>query len=238
VVLPLLFSFHPPIGAFHSGNTRPPLKHHKCQELPLRMSSGHLAPHLEVSINKCQLESLNIIAVDACINEPPPTEAYRSQQFIDISDDLEGPPPYQDNVADTFIVVRDIHHHLSSGTTTKIGLSDRFLHVEADQYTSVGDFILFQDKVSWADSVGDINSSETSSSEVSCSSAISVNSSIESPSTSSASGIGEQQRSALLKSSHSATNKAHDIQKPVDMSRLVEWLQNVLPPAKEVAPSS
>jgi hypothetical protein len=207
------------------------------------MSSGQVAPHLEVAINECPSASLNLVAVNAYGDKPPSTEAYRSQQFIDITDELEGPPPYQDGVAGTFMLIRDSHHQLSSNATGILGLCDGFLHLEAGQSTITGDFVLFQDGVSWADNAGDFSSIDASSSQVSCCSTVSVCSSIESSAATSASAtsvsaasapaFAEHQRSVLEEPLQLDTDEAYDKTKQVDTSRLIHWLQNVVSSSKE-----
>jgi hypothetical protein len=215
------------------------------------MSSAHVAPQLEVRINKCQSDNLNIIAADAYNNKPPSTEAYRSQQFIDITDDLEGPPPYQNGVADSFIIIRDIHHRLSSNSRKTFELSERCLYVGTDQYTGTGtgDFILFQDEVLWDDSAEHVNSSGTFSSQVSCCSDISLESSTESSPSSSAgsaawseaslaAALAEHQGLVLVEPSRPNIEQPHGISKSVDTSRLIDWLQNISSSSKEVRSST
>lgn len=212
------------------------------------MPSTHVAPQLELPINECQSNNLAIIAVDAYNNKPPSTEAYRSQQFLDITDDLEGPPPYEDGVADSFIVFRDFHHRLSSHASKTFEISDGCLYLGADQYTDAGtgDFILFQGEVLWDDSVGRANSSSTFSSQVSCCSDISMESSTESSSAgpavwsaeSATAALAEHQGLPLIEPSRPSIDKTDDINKSVDTIRLIDWLQTVWSSSKEVASST
>ena len=128
------------------------------------MSSGHVAPHTEVHSGRCPPDSLKVTAVDACINLPPTTEAYRSQQFMDITDDVEGPPPYQDGVADSYLIIRDIHCILSCGSTKMLASMDQISPASLNQYNGAGDFILFQDEALSTDG-GDVTSLDSLSSQ-------------------------------------------------------------------------
>jgi hypothetical protein len=196
------------------------------------MSSGHVAPHPEVVINKSPSDSLNIVAANAYDTRPPPIEAYRTQQFLDITDDLEGPPPYQDAVADFFISIRDTRHPLSSDSAKTFDCSDRPFYVQTDLCTGTGDFILFQAEALETGGLGDINLSETSSSQISWCSDVSM---YNSTNYSSASAFAEHQGLIPVESSHSDTDEPYDVIKPVDLSRLLHWLQNISPSSDRVA---
>jgi hypothetical protein len=201
------------------------------------MSPGHVATHLEVHINQSQSDGQDLIAAKDCNNKPPSTEAYRNQQFIDVYDELEGPPPFRHDIGDTFIVVHDTHYQTLSQSIKTFAISDRLVYSEADQHTGASDFILFQDELLWADGFEDVSSSDAFSSQVSCCSEISVDSSTESSTTSSSSAFTEHQRLAPVESSHSDSERLYDAYIPVDTDRLLDWLQSLSPSSKEIAPS-
>jgi hypothetical protein len=200
------------------------------------MSPGHVATRLEVHTNQSRSDGQDLIAVEGCNNKPPSTEAYRNQQFVDVTDELEGPPPFRHDIGDTFIVVHDIHYQTLSQSIKTFAISDRLVYSEADQHAGTSDFILFQDELLWADGFEDASSSDAFSSQASCCSEISMNSSTESSTTSSPSAFTEHQRSAPVKPSHSDSKGSHDMCIPVDTGRLLGWLQS-LSPTKEIAPS-
>ena len=153
------------------------------------MSPHHVATHLEVHINQSQSDGQDLIAVEDCNNKPPSTEAYRSQQFIDVTDELEGPPPFRHDIGDTFIVAHDIHYQTLSQSIKTFAIPDRLVYSETDQHTGTSDFILFQDELLWVDGIEDVSSSDAFSSQASCCSEISMDSSTESSTTSSPSAF-------------------------------------------------
>ena len=207
--------------------------------MPLRMSSDHVTPHTEVHTIKFQPNNLDLPVVNGCNNPPPPTEAYRSQQFMDITNDMEGPPPYQNDIADSFIVIRDINHLLSLGTARRLVDCGVSSPAKANQDPVDRDFILFQDEVLRLGDISDISSSDTFSSQVSCCSDVGMDSSTESfaSGASSASAIEEQQRRVPVDLSQSDAISAPDVNKPTDMGRLFDWLQSILPLSEEAVPT-
>jgi hypothetical protein len=198
------------------------------------MSPGHVATHLEAHINQSQSDGQDLIAAEGCNNKPPSTEAYRNQQFMDVTDELEGPPPFRHDIGDTFIVVHDIHYQTLPQSIKTFAISDRLVYSEADQHTGTSDFILFQDELLWADGFEDVSSSDAFSSQASCCSYISMDSSTES---STPSSPPEYQRLAPGEPSHSDSERSHDMDIPVDTSRLFDWLQSLSSSSKEIAPS-
>jgi hypothetical protein len=201
------------------------------------MSPSHVATHLELRINQSQSDGQDLIAAEDCNNKPPSTEAYRSQQFMDVTDELEGPPPFRHDIGDTFIVVHDTHYQTLSRSIKTFAISDRLVYSEADQHTDTSDFILFQDELLWADGFEDVSSSDAFSSQASCCSEISMDSSTESSTTSSSSAFTEHQRLAPAEPYHSDSERPYDVYIPVDTDRLFDWLQSLSPSSKEIAPS-
>ena len=59
------------------------------------MSFGPVTSYSGVLINRCPSESSKSITNEACQSSAPSTEGYRNQQFMDITDGLDEPPPYQ-----------------------------------------------------------------------------------------------------------------------------------------------
>jgi hypothetical protein len=230
-------SFIPSVTVLHSERTKPSIKHHKRQELPLTMPTSYVATHLEVPINQSQPDGQDFTAVEPCNSKPPSTEAYRNQQFLDVADGLEGPPPFQHDIGDTFIVVHDTHYQTPSQSTKTFAIPDRLVYSEGDQHTGTSDFVLFQDELLWADGFEDVSSSDAFSSQASCCSEISMDSSTESSPPSSPLAFTERQGLAPVKPSHSAFERSHDMCIPVDTDRLFDWLQNLSPSSKEIAPS-
>ena len=229
--------FIPSAAASHSKCTKPLIKHHQRQEPPVTMSPGHVATHLEVHINQSQSDGQDLIAAEDCNNKPPSTEAYRNQQFMDVTDELEGPPPFRHDIGDTFIVAHDIHYQTLSQSIKTFAISDRLVYSEADQHAGTSDFILFQDELLWTDGFEDASSSDAFSSQASCCSEISMDNSTESSTTSSPSAFTEHQRLAPVEPSHSDSERSHDMYIPVDTGRLFDWLQSLSPSSKEIVPS-
>lgn len=194
------------------------------------MSSDHDAPHSGVSIDRYPSESRKSITTEAYENRAPSTEAYRSQQFMDFTDDLEEPPPYQADVADYFTIVRDINQPLPSDPINTFNLSGRLSYLQADQYTRTGDFILFQGEAMETDGPGDVNFSDISSSQISCCSDFSMYRSTESSAASSTSAYAEHQTLTSEESSRPDTDEPCGTAKPVSLSRLLHWLQSVSSP--------
>jgi hypothetical protein len=200
------------------------------------MSPGHVATHLEPHVNQSPSDGQDLIAADGCNNKPPSTEAYRNQQFMDVTDELEGLPPFRHDIGDTFIVIHDTHYQTLPRSIKAFAISDRLMYSEADQHTDTSDFILFQDELLWADGFEDVSSSDAFSSQASCCSEISMDSSTES-STASSSAFTEHQRLAPVGPSHSDSERSYDVYIPVDTDRLLDWLQSLSPSLKEIAPS-
>lgn len=194
------------------------------------MSSGRVAPHPEVSINRHPSDNLKSTTTEAYEDRAPSTEAYRSQQFMDVTDDFEGLPPYQAHVADYFTIVQDINRPLTSDSINTFDLPGRLSYLQTEQYTGTGDFILFQGEAMETDALGDVYFSDISSSQISCCSDVGMYNSTESSAASSASAYAEHQRLVSPESLHPDTDEPCDIIQPVNLSRLLHWLQSVSSP--------
>jgi hypothetical protein len=201
------------------------------------MSPAYVAARLEMHVNQSPSDGQDLAAAEHCNDKPPPTEAYRNLQFLDVADELEGPPPFRHDIGDTFIILHDIHYQIPSQSTMGLAISDRIMRSEADQRAGTSDFILFRDELLWTDGFDDASSSDVFSSQASCCSEISVDSSTESSTPSSPPALTEHPVLARVKSSHSDFKKSRDMHTPVDTDRLLGWLQNLLSPPKEIAPS-
>ena len=158
---------------------------------------------------------------------------------MDITDDMEGPPPYQNEIADSFIVIRDIDHLLSSDAARRLVDCGPSFLAKANQYLGDGDFVLFQEEALWAGDASDVSSSDTISSQVSCCSDVSMESSTESSAsgTCSASAFEDQQRLVLVDPLQSDAISPPDMNKPTDMGRLIDWLQSISPLSEEAVAS-